>query len=331
MVQPHQLRHLPVVAHRPERAPDRSALEQPLQSEGHADCYAEDQHRQRAYREPAPERDAVGVQPAGRYRAWVGAVYLLEQILDHDCQPERDHQGRQRIAAQRAVEEEALEPVAGTEPKGQQHCHGRPRRHGWRQTARERQREGDEPSEDDEITVRDVGQPHHAEDQRLAHGEQSVQSAEQDALHDGVDPAEPSIPEVRLRNLLARERARGTRQRHAALLQTVQPARHHLRHADVLLDDDRRQPTRAHARQDVVDLLHHDGRQAERDLVADQQARVAHQGAPDRHHLLLPARQRGAGYGALVLAAPGTGVHGGRGSTGHRGAHKRPSAGSLRP
>ncbi len=44
-----------------------------------------------------------------------------------------------------------------------------------------------------------------------------------------------------------------------------------------------------------IDLAHHDRRQPEADLVAQQQSRVRHQRAADRHHLLLAARQRRAG------------------------------------
>src|SRR5207253_5364892 len=68
----------------------------------------------------------------------------------------------------------------------------------------------------------------------------------------------------------------------------------------------------------LVDLLHHHGCEAEGQLVADQELRVAHQGAPDRHHLLLPTGKRGGGMSAPLLQSgeeavdrvelPGTGA-----------------------
>ena len=51
-------------------------------------------------------------------------------------------------------------------------------------------------------------------------------------------------------------------------------------------------PSARDARHRGVDLADHDRRQAERELVAQQHRRVAHQRAADRHHLLLAAGER---------------------------------------
>jgi len=48
--------------------------------------------------------------------------------------------------------------------------------------------QGDIGSEHDQIAMGNVDQPHDAEDQRQAGGEQRVEPAEQHALDDGVDP-----------------------------------------------------------------------------------------------------------------------------------------------
>jgi hypothetical protein len=42
--------------------------------------------------------------------------------------------------------------------------------------------------EHDQIAMRDVDEPHHAEDQRQAGGEHGVESADQHALENDVDP-----------------------------------------------------------------------------------------------------------------------------------------------
>ncbi len=64
---------------------------------------------------------------------------------------------------------------------------------------------------------------------------------------------------------------------------------------DVLLDEDDAGAAGLDARQRLVDVADHDRREAEADLVAQQQARVRHQRAADRGHLLLAAGERGAG------------------------------------
>ena len=81
-------------------------------------------------------------------------------------------------------------------------------------------------------------------------------------------------------------------QRDAAFLQAIDVARGLQRLHDVLLDDDERQALGDDRRNARVDVADHDRREAEADLVAQQQPRVRHQRAADGDHLLLAAGQR---------------------------------------
>ena len=86
---------------------------------------------------------------------------------------------------------------------------------------------------------------------------------------------------------------------HAARLEHVGAVRGAERHARVLLDEQNGRARLAERREEPHDLLHDEGRQAERRLVAQEQPRPAHQRAADGEHLLLAARQR-----ARELRAP---------------------------
>ncbi len=52
------------------------------------------------------------------------------------------------------------------------------------------ERQDREGRQHDEVAMREIDQPHDAEDQRQAGGEQRIEAAEQDALDDGVEPVE---------------------------------------------------------------------------------------------------------------------------------------------
>ena len=56
----------------------------------------------------------------------------------------------------------------------------------------------DDPGEigrsDDQVAMGDIDQPHDAEDQRQAGGEQRIEPADQNALDDDVDPGHAHIP-----------------------------------------------------------------------------------------------------------------------------------------
>ena len=90
--------------------------------------------------------------------------------------------------------------------------------------------------------MREVDQPHDAEDQRQAGGEERIEPAEQDALDDGVEPAghRRSHPEIGGMDGFARQLGRPAGQRHAALLEAVDAVGDRQRLHDVLLDDDER-------------------------------------------------------------------------------------------
>src|SRR5690606_18667712 len=60
---------------------------------------------------------------------------------------------------------------------------------------------------------------------------------------------------------------------------------------DVLLSDENRKPGRAEAGQAVLDGVEHARRQALTRLIHDEQARVRHECATNRQHLLLATRQ----------------------------------------
>ena len=54
--------------------------------------------------------------------------------------------------------------------------------------------------------MRDVDEPHDAEDQRQPGREHGVEPADQHALHDDVEPVHTSHPEIGGRDRLARQR-----------------------------------------------------------------------------------------------------------------------------
>src|SRR5579872_5259889 len=66
------------------------------------------------------------------------------------------------------------------------------------------------------------------------------------------------------------------------------------RPVDVLFDDDHRHPRAFQRRERFVEPVHDNRRQAERNLIEDDEARARHQGAADRKHLLLSAGHRDA-------------------------------------
>src|SRR5215831_3070740 len=103
-----------------------------------------------------------------------------------------------------------------------------------------------------------------------------------------------SRSEVRGRDRLARQRRGRAGERDAALLQAIDVVRRLERLHDVLLDDDEGTAFGDDRRQAGIDLAHHDRRETETDLIAEQKFRVRHQRAADRDHLLLAAGERGA-------------------------------------
>ena len=92
----------------------------------------------------------------------------------------------------------------------------------------------------------------------------------------------------------------GAVERDAALLEAIEARGRVERAVDVLLDDDERRALAADGAEPRIDVADDDRRQAERQLVAQQEARVRHQRAADRRHLLLPARERRGRHGAAL-------------------------------
>src|SRR6266436_9152050 len=109
-----------------------------------------------------------------------------------------------------------------------------------------------------------------------------------------------SRSEVRGRDRLARQRRGRAGERDAALLQAIDVVCRLERLHDVLLDDDQRAAFGDDRGQAGVDLAHHDGRETEADLVAEEEFRIGHERAPERDHLLLAARERGARHVAAL-------------------------------
>ena len=119
-----------------------------------------------------------------------GRVVLQQRVLDHHPDPEADEDAGERIRSERAVEDATL----GDVPHGRHHHehedHRPPDAHPHRRAGRQRQVGG----EHGEIAVGEIDEPHHAERQRQPGGEQRVETAEQNPLHDRVDPLHQPTP-----------------------------------------------------------------------------------------------------------------------------------------
>ena len=177
-----------------------------------------------------------------------------------------------------AVEDEALQEVADGEHQRQGDEGGERQR----QAGEGHQRQDQEGGHGDEVAMGEVDQAHDAEDQREAGSEQRIEAAEQDALDDGVGESimAPHSPKYAAW-IASRVSSPAAGKRHAALLEAIDAVRHVQRLHDVLLDDDDGRALALMRRQRCVDVADDDGRQAERDFVAEQQARVGHQRAAD--------------------------------------------------
>ena len=143
--------------------------------------------------------------------------------------------------------------------------------------------------------MRDVDEPHHAEDQRQPRREHGVEPAEQDALQDGVRASPSSHPEISRGDFLARQlglrpaarRGPPAGNRHGRRLSAWTMS------CSTMIE---RQAFATIAGKARVDVADDDRREAEADLVAEQKPRIGHQRAADRGHLLLAAGQRRPGW-----------------------------------
>ena len=94
------------------------------------------------------------------------------------------------ISPEGSVQHPALQRVADAERDRQEQQRDRRQRELRRGHERaERRQRGDrgEGAQDDEVALGGVGEPHHAEHQRLAEREQRVEAAEEQALDEDVD------------------------------------------------------------------------------------------------------------------------------------------------
>ena len=242
-----------------------------------------------------PDIDRAEGQGGGLERARadppaVGGEHLEQRILDDDREPEGDEERRQDVLAEGAVEDDELERPAECE-----HDRDSDEQRQERTDAERRDDHQDEVGcEHDQVAMGEVDQPHDAEDEAEARGEERVEAAEQHALHDRVEPVHARHPEIGGMDVLAAQLGRRARKRDAPLHHAIDPVRDLERLADILLDDDQRRPRRADAREGGVDVADHDRREPEAQLVAEEHAGIGHQRATDRDHLLLAARERRA-------------------------------------
>src|SRR5580765_4605520 len=101
----------------------------------------------------------------------------------------------------------------------------------------------------------------------------------------------PLHPEIRAADVLvAEEVGAAALERDATVLEHVAAAGQAERLARVLLHEEHRGADAVDLGDDAEDLLHDDGRQAERGLVEHEDARPRHERAADGEHLLLAAR-----------------------------------------
>ena len=106
--------------------------------------------------------------------------------MNDDGQPECDQQRRQQIASQGSIQQHVLQGKSGGEHR--RHCQQSRKKRV--EPKPRRQRENRESRQYDQIAMGEIDQPHDAEDQRQAGGEQRIQASEQNALDDRAEPFE---------------------------------------------------------------------------------------------------------------------------------------------
>src|SRR5271169_6931861 len=84
---------------------------------------------------------------------------------------------------------------------------------------------------------------------------------------------------------------RASRQAHLTLEKTIETVCHIQRAADILFDDEKSHAAGLQRWQELIQLINDDRREAEADLITEEKSRVCEQCAPQRHHLLLTARE----------------------------------------
>src|SRR6266508_1046911 len=112
-----------------------------------------------------------------------------------------------------------------------------------------------------------------------------------------------------LDDLVFRQLPRRAAERDAPLLHQEELMGDLQRHVGVLLDEEDGGPVAIELGDDVEDLGDDQRRQAERGLVHQQEARSRHEGARDREHLLLAARERARHLLTALLQSREASVH----------------------
>ena len=145
----------------------------------------------------------------------------------------------------------------------------------------------------DQLAMGEVDQPHDAEDQADAERRQGIDGAQADGV-DGVLDQDHRGPAAEIGVLEARRAAqlrRAPGHDDGAGVHHIGAVRGGQRDMHRLLDHQHGDAALAQFGDDLIDLAHDQRRQAERRLVEQQQLRRRHQGAGDRQHLLLAARE----------------------------------------
>ena len=140
---------------------------------------------------PPPSGSEIAGEPADRNPPRIGGEASSSPFWMMIERPKVTSSGGRMSAAERAVQKHGLERVADDEHErdGDDESDERV------EAERVSQHQDQEGGEDDEVAMREVDQPHDAEDQRQAGRVERVEPAEQDALDDGVEPADhPHTP-----------------------------------------------------------------------------------------------------------------------------------------
>ena len=142
--------------------------------------------------------------------------------------------------------------------------------------------------------MRQIDEAHDAENDREPGGVERIKPAEQDALQQRVDPAEHALTIRNRRREWRRASAPVGRpaEAHPPFLKTIGAIGDRHGVDEILLDQDHAGAARLDVGKRGIDVADDDRREAEAELVAEQDARVRHQAAADGDHLLLAAGQR---------------------------------------
>ena len=144
----------------------------------------EDHGGHHAYRQMLADPHAGRFQPRYLKPPAVGTETFQQQILNDDRKAEGDQQRPQDVAAQRKIQQPALQSVTQAKHERRDEDHRQQRIN----AERFRHYNCEVGRQYDEIAMRDVDDAHDPEHERQAGGEKSVQSADQRALDDCIDP-----------------------------------------------------------------------------------------------------------------------------------------------